>query len=335
MRTLRGTTLKLLAARAGRCRRAAVGVVALGIALLAGPANDAAAADPPPPSGSTAGAVPAPAPIVFGDDELIIREIFTSHLPTTLKKYELRLWVHPHFGDLVDNDNLRLTTGIRYGLTQSWEISASSDLYFSHGLRHVGFFDRYGAAGVQLGTKINLGQPVLRGWDTAAGVDYVFPTGRPPSDLTDGLRHLMPYLTFSHRLQSHRQLRIFWGLRLDHVTQTSTPGELGKNELADSSVGCTGGLVLDRKNWHYTFETSFDTTRLISHSVEDVFMIRPGVIWEIPRRHDPRVRSNWTVGASVKSTFGPGGTTLGAAFKLRYNLDLKSVWRHTPFGPAS
>ena len=281
-----------------------------------------------------AGARPTDAPLPLGDDELIIREVFQSHLPATLKAYALRLWVHPHVGDLNRRDFLRLSTGVRYGLTPISEISASSDLYFSHGFGDVRFFDRYGAANLQLGTKINLGQPFLSGWDTATGIDYEFPVGRPPAELTDGLRHLVPYITLSHRLPSHRDLRIFWGLRLDEVTRTSVPGEFGRNDLRDSSTGATGGFVLDRHNWHYTLETSLDTTRLVGHSDKDVFMIRPGVIWEVLSHRKPRALTNWVIGGAVSSTTGPGGTSLGASLKLRYNLDVKSLLYHTPFDPS-
>jgi len=92
--------------------------------------------------------------------------------------------------------------------------------------------------------------------------------------------------------------------------------------------------VIDRKNWHYTFESSYDTTRLLGHSAADVFMIRPGVLWEILSHRNPRARSNWVVGTAVRSTFGPGGTSLGVSLKLRYNLDLKGWLRHTPFDGA-
>jgi hypothetical protein len=309
-------------------------MVALGIALcaacsgVAGP--DASLAAP----GADPNAQPDATLVALGDDELIIPEVFQSHLPTTLKESALRLWVHPHLGDLSHHDYLPISTGVRYGLTKNWEISLASNLYFSHGLRNVRLFDRYGAADLQFGTKINLGQPFLPGWDTAAGIDYVFPTGRPPAELTDGLRHLKPYVTFSHRIESHRALRglrVFWGLRLDEVTRTSVPGEFGKNSLKDNSIGATGGFVIDRNNWHYTFETSLDTTRFIGHGDRDVLTVRPGVIWEVLSRRHPLVRSNWVIGTALSSTIGPGGTSLGASLKLRYNLNLTSWWRHTPF----
>jgi hypothetical protein len=309
-------------------------MAALGIAWLAAGNGVAAPAGTLAAPSADAGARPATALVAFGDDELIIREIFQSHLPTTLKKYALRFWVHPHLDDLIHNDFLRLSTGFRYGLTEKCEISTSSDLYFSHGRGQVSFFDRYGAANLQLGTKINLGQPLISGWDVATGVDYVFPTGRPPAELTDGLRHFMPYLTLSHRLESPRDLRIFWGLRLDEVTHTSVPGTFGRNDLKDNSTGITGGFVIDRKNWHYTFETSYDTTRLIGHSDRDVVMFRPGVIWEILSRRHPLTRSNWVVGVAVGCTSGPGGTSLGGSLRLRYNIDLKSPFYHTPIDSA-
>ena len=273
------------------------------------------------------GIFPADVPPAYGDDELLIPEVFQSHLPTTLAKYAFRLWLNPHLGDILNKDHLRLTTGVRYGFTANWEVSLASDLYFSHGNGDVEAFKRYGAANLLLGTKLNLGQPWSCGWNIGTGFDLMFPTGRPPAELTDGLRHFMPYVTFSRRLESHPDLRIFWGLRLDDVTHTTVPGDFGKNAFHESSTGVTGGWVIDRKNWHYTFETSFDTTRLIGHYAKDIFTVRPGVIWEITSRRHPQAKGHWLVGVAVINTFGPGGTSLGASLKLRYNRDLKGSRR--------
>ena len=259
----------------------------------------------------------------LGDDELVIDEVFQSHLPTTLEKYGLRLSVHPHLGDWLHKDHMRMTTTLRYGLTENCEISAGSNLYFSHGNGDVRAFEDNGAANLRLGAKLNLGQILFKGWETAAGVNYEIPVGHPPPELTDGLRHFRPYATFSHRLDSHPDLRVFVGFRLDSVTKTSLPGEFGKNAFHGTSTGLTGGMVIHRQNWHYTFEASWDTTRLIGVTSEDIYSIRPGVLWEIPTRRDREIRSNWMVGFALNNTYGPGGNSLGASFKLRYNRDLK------------
>ena len=274
------------------------------------------------------------APYAFGDDELIIEEVFQSHLPTTLKKYNLRLSVHPHLGDWVNKDRMRLTTTLRYGLTDNCELSAGSNLFFSHGHGDIRAFDDYGAADLKLGVKLNLGQFLFRGWDTAAGVEYELPIHHPPAELTDGLRHSRPYTTFSHRLESHPNLRIFVGLHGDIITRTSVPGEFGRNSLHESSSGITGGWVIDRGNLHYTFEASFDSTRLFARTEEDLYTIRPGVIWEIPTRRDPQLMSHWVVGVALNDTFGPGGNSVGASFKLRYSQDLKRKSQRPPGAEA-
>ena len=323
-----------ICARVGRGCHARAGICLLGLVWLAAgrcaevPHESVAA----PVVGT--GIFPASTSAIYGDDEFLIPEVFESHLPTTLEKYAFRLWLNPHLGDWQNQNYMRLTTGVRYGLTENWEVSAASDLYFSHGNGEVRAFERYGAANLQLGTKLNLGQPLFSGWDIGTGFDLEFPVSHPPAELMDGLGHFMPYMTFSHRLEQHKDLRIFWGVRIDEVTRTAIPGEFGKNAFHESSAGITGGWVIDRKNWHYTFETSYDTTRLIGRLAKDVFTARPGVIWEIPSRRNHLAKGHWMVGVAVKSTFGPGGTSLGGSLKLRYTRDLKIPLRHKPTTPT-
>ena len=271
----------------------------------------------------------------YGDDELLVPEVFQGHLPTTLEKSAVRLAVNPHLGDVQNKERLRMTTSLRYGLTENWETSMAGDLYFSHGHGVIRSFDSKGVSTLRFGMKVNLGEPLLAGWKMGAGADYIFPNGRPPAELTDGLRHFIPYVTVSHRLESHPDLRIFFGFRYEDITHTSVPGEFADNAFHDSSTGITGGWVLDRKNWHYTFETSYDTTRLLRGPAKDVYTARPGVIWEIPSRRHPQTKSNWVVGVALNGTFGrPGSISLGASFRLRYSRDIKDLFRPTSTAPA-
>jgi len=258
----------------------------------------------------------------LGDDELNIDEVFHSHLPTTLERDGLRLSINPRLGDLRKRDHLRVTTRVRYGLTERSELSAGVVPYFSHGQGNVPSFDQHGIASLRFGAKVNLGEPWLAGWETGAGFDYEYPTGHPPAELTDGLRHFRPYVSFSHRLEARPDLRVFVGFRLDVVDHTSVMGQVPKYWFRESSAGITGGWVLDRDRLHYTFEASYDTTRAFGKGTEDVFSIRPGVIWEVPRRGNRPGRGNWMIGAALNGTFGPGGSSLGASFKLRFNSDL-------------
>jgi len=298
-------------------------LLALGVALAMSAGGRAALVETENPWGSGR--------YQLGDDQLQIDEVFQSHLPATMEKYALRLSVNPHLSDWQNKEHMRVTTVVRYGLTSKCEISAGSNLYFSHGHGDLRAFDNYGAANLRLGARFDLGEPVLDGWETGAGFEYEFPTGRPPAEVTDGLRHFRPYVTFSHRCETHPNLRLFVGFRLDEVEQTSVPGEFGKNAFHESSTGITGGWVVDRDRWHYTFELSYDTNRLVGQGSEDIYSIRPGVLYEVPARGKSQVRSNWLVGVAVNNTFGPGGSSVGASFKLRYSSDLKNFrrYRHT------
>src|SRR5450631_2266055 len=156
-------TLQRIAGWAGRCHPAKGGLFALGLALSGAGTGVAA-----PVINDSAGTRLSTL-YNLGDDELLIDEIFSSHLPTTLHKYGLRFSVNPNLGDWQRKDYMRLNTTLRYGVTDNCEISAGSVLYFSHGHGDVRAFDSYGAANFRVGAKLNLGQPLFSGWDTAAG----------------------------------------------------------------------------------------------------------------------------------------------------------------------
>lgn len=316
----------------GHCFKA--GLFVLGLFLFTVSGNTAVpdknSSVPPVPG---MGIFPPTVPMARGDDEFLIPEVFQGHLPSTLEKYALRFSVNPRVGDLQNKDHMRLITGLRYGVSENFEIGASSDLYFSHGHGDVHTFENYGAANLKLSAKVNLGEPFFPGWKVGAGFECQSPIGRPPAELTDGLRHFNPYVTFSHRLEAHPDMRIFFGFRFDLLGRTSVQGELGKNSVTENASGVTGGWVIDRKNWHYTFEASYDTTRWLGHTAADIYVVRPGVLWEIPKRNYPQLKSNWLVGLAVKSTFGPGGTSIGASFRLRYSRDFKKLLRRAPVIP--
>jgi len=266
-------------------------------------------------------------PNVRGDDEIRIREVFSSHLPDTMAKNSFRASIHPHFGDFDRHDYFRISNTLRYGATSKLEVSAGLDAYASHGLGDVGAFKEIGIMAMEFGAKLNIGNSILRDWDSAIGFDVVLPTGSPPMELTDGLRHFAPYVSFSRRMESRRNIRLFWGAGVDIVSVAEFPGELRDNQFDDDSVNVTAGFVIDRNMLHYSFETKLATTRVIGNgSDDDLFELRPGIIWEIPTWHDHHKRSGWMVGLGGRVSFGRDGTDFGASAKLRYNLDLKRLF---------
>ena len=73
----------------------------------------------------------------LGADEFLSDEVFHSHLPTTLEKNRLRLSVNPRLGDWERKDHMRLTTRLRYGLTDACEISDAIVVPVCHVLYHA------------------------------------------------------------------------------------------------------------------------------------------------------------------------------------------------------
>jgi hypothetical protein len=69
------------------------------------------------------------------------------------KKNRLKLIIHPHFGDLHRRDYLRMPLGLRYGLTQNWEITGEVEAFFAHGLGDIPFFHQEGHSPVTTSTR--------------------------------------------------------------------------------------------------------------------------------------------------------------------------------------
>ena len=262
------------------------------------------------------------------DDDLRVRGIFNSVLPRTEKKHSLRLIVHPHLGDLTKRDDIRTALGFRYGITTRWEATAEVDAYFSHGLKNKSFFEESGFSTVHLGTKYQLGKIFRLGWETSAGVDFSQPIGSPPIDVTDGLRHIAPFLSVSRPLAGAPGWRVFCGTGWDDVTKVSNRGALEKNELGDDSVNLSGGVLWERGTTTYALEATYATTRFTADVSRDVYALRPSVLWVLPAKYTFHSKGKWLLGIGLRLSHGPDGNDLGLNAKLRVNFDFKRLLGH-------
>ncbi|HEY8994991.1 MAG TPA: hypothetical protein VIM71_10040 [Lacunisphaera sp.] len=259
------------------------------------------------------------------DDDLQIKGVFNSVLPKTEHKHALRFIVHPHLGDLTKRDHIRSALGFRYGISSRWEASAEVDAYFTHGLKHGGFFEESGFSTVHLGTKYLIGDPFDVGWDTSVGINWQQPMGNPPLDVTDGLRHTAPFITASHKLAGAPGWRVFAGCGWDAVTQTATRGELEKNELGDDSINVNGGVLYERGPMTYALEATYYTTRFTASVNRDVYALRPSIVWVLPPKYTFGSKGKWLLGLGLRLTHGPDGNDVGLNAKLRVNFDFKRL----------
>jgi hypothetical protein len=273
-------------------------------------------------------------PPKVSDDSLNIPGVFNSSLPGTEHKANLKLVVHPHFGDFTQRDYLRTPVALIYGVTGRWEMSEETDTYFSHGLGKQRLFSRAGLSGLGFATKYRIGDQLWPGWDIGVGAGYIFPVDHPPPEVTDGLKHLDSFVTFAHPLLNHPGVRVFFNLGSDLVKQTAIPAETTKNQLRDNSQNVTVGAVWTRGAFTYTLETSYSTTRLTGHIKQDVFGVRPGFVWELPKKFTFYSRGQWIFGLGLHVDHGPDGTDIGLSGKLRINFDFKRLWHSMGKSPT-
>ncbi len=269
------------------------------------------------------GEAPKPAP----REDIAVRGVFTSDLPDLGPKHSLRLTWNPHFGDLTKRDYFRTDMGLKYVLSSRAELRASSMAYFSHGLKDVDLFDQAGFGSVRLEAKYKFEQPLLGKWESAVGARFFTPINDPPYELTDGLERWSAYAAFARQLDRRPEIRVFWGLGFDLVHETSTFGRYGGNDLRDDSHYISGGFVIDRGRTHYTLESKWTSTRLLGSSEQDVFELRPGIVWELGRPREETGKSRWLLGVSVSSSYGPDGADFSLGTRLRGDFDLKRLFR--------
>ena len=271
----------------------------------------------------------------ISDDSLRVKGIFNSVLPGTEEKNSFKLKVHPHFGDLEKRHHIRTDLGFSYGLYENWDIVAKTRFYFGHGLKDAPLFDEPGFADYVLETKYHLGNLILPKWDSAVNFSYAAPIGNPPPRVTDGLIHRKMIWSFARPLESKPHVRVFWSLITDIVSETSVKGRVEENDLRDSSQGISGGFVVDKGSVHYTLESSFASTSLWGKGGKDLFSVRPGILWQVPRKYTFNSEGQWLIGGAVPVSYGPDGTDVGLSVKLRMNFDFNRSKNSADNPPSS
>lgn len=286
-----------------------LGVMCLPLAALA------AELPAPPAAPNLASAAPSDA----GDDNpqyfSRVRGLFDIDLPATVKKYDLKIVIHPHFGDFTRKAYIRIPVGVRFGLNDRTEGNFEAESYVSHGLKdHT---EGNGFSALHLGMKYELADWMKEHVNTSVGVTTTFPVGRPPLELTDGHNHVAPYIVFSKTFASAPQLAPFVSFGADFISDSSVPGSIGPNTPKSHAMGVSPGFIYDAGTLKYTLVLNYSTTALIGSGNNHFYGVNPSVLWELPRKLTFSSNSRWVVGLGYKWGHGPDGTDSGTSVKLR------------------
>lgn len=253
-----------------------------------------------------------------------VQGLFDVDLPKTVEKFKAKLILHPHFGDLLHRDYLRIPLGVRLGIGNRTEVNGEVESYITHGLRKSA---GYGFDMIRLGAKHQWRKASESDIDMSYGINTAFPVGRPPLSLTDGLIHVSPYVTFSKPWPSLPKLTPFLSLGTDWVWKSSVRGETLKNQPRSDSMGISTGFFYDRDQFKYTLVTSYWTTSLIGQGNRQFASINPSILWQLPPALKFHSKGNWIFGLGLKASFGPDGTDFGVSTKLRGEFKLAHFFR--------
>ncbi len=255
--------------------------------------------------------------------------LFDVDLPKTVERNRIKLLIRPHFGDLLHRDYIRLPVGVRVGLNDRTELNGEAEAFANHGLKRNGA--GYGIGALRLGTKYQWSHWLKPDVHTSSGLNLSIPVGRPPITMTDGYRHLNPYVTLSRRWERFPQATPFVTLGADLLTRTRVPGSFARNQPQSSTFGGSVGFLYDtREDFKYTFVANYATTSLVGRGSHHFVSISPGILWQLPRSLTFGSQTKWVFGLGFKAGFGPDGTEFGTSAKLRGELNLRRLFGAKP-----
>jgi hypothetical protein len=252
-----------------------------------------------------------------------IRGLFDFDLPDIDPPGTVKLILHPHFGDLIRRDYMRIDGGFRWALNNRLEISPEASVYFTHGINGGG--PGYGVGEVRLGTKY-----VIPAWprptmETSLTLGVERPVGHAPIDMTDGLNHVTPGFLIQHRSREHWKLTTFGGAGLDLVSNSKVLGTPVRNQPLDDSMNFTIGAVYDMGQIRYTLATTYATTAGLGDETHNYFYVRPNILWYIPKKYTFNSKTQWIIAVGARASWGPDGSEVSFSNRVRAEITFRQV----------
>ncbi len=279
------------------------------------------------PAGNTS-ATQESRPILSG-----IRGLFDFDLPTIDPPGTIKLILHPHVGDFVRRDYMRMEVGLRWALNDHFEIRPEASTYFTHGLGGSSA-DGYGVGELRLGSKY-----ILRGWpqsdfETSFFLNVEVPVGHPPVDLTDGFNHVAPGFLVQHQSHRNPKLTTFAGAGLDIVSDSDIAGTPVRNQPLDDSMNFTAGVIYDLGQVKWTLSTTYATTAGLGDTTEDFFYVRPNFLWYVPKKYTFNYQTQWIIGLGIRASWGPDGNEVSFSNRVRAEITFRQFMEKIRRKPA-
>jgi hypothetical protein len=248
--------------------------------------------------------------------------LFSGDLPELNLPDTIKLTFRPHFGDPFNRDYMRVESGVRWALSEHFELRTGASAFFTHGFRDSA---GYGIGQLSGGARYIFRDAPWQGYETIVDVGYVAPVGHPPVDMTDGFTHFQPSFIVQHLTDFNPRLTLFTGMGLDIVNKTSIPGTFGTNQPHDSVISTTAGGVYDAGQIKWTFTAIYANSVLVGVRARSFVYLQPGLLWYVPRKYTFHSRTQWIAGLGANASWGPDGMHFGASTRLRAEITFRQV----------
>ncbi len=234
-------------------------------------------------------------------------------LPSFAPSGALKLSFRPRFGDLKNEDFFRLPVGARFKVNDRLELNSELGSYITNGLRD---YAGNGLYQFRAGMKYERAIDDESGW--SAGFEWNTPLSHPPIEMTDGLRHTLPYVTFTRTLLPRYKLVGFATLGADLIDHTSLPENYAENQLRSNNLILTLGVAREWRRMNVILRIFNANTAPFGGEPENVFGLRPSIGVPILRRPDGSPRA--TVTFEGRTIWGPDGFETGLSTRVRVDL---------------
>ena len=247
-------------------------------------------------------------------------DLVDQGLPSFAPQGAFRLSLRPRFGDLLREDYFRFLVGARFKVNEQLEFSSELGTYFTHGMRDSvgnGFYQ------FRLGTRYEFAYTPDSGW--SVGLDFTTPLSRPPYDITDGLRHTLPSVTYTRTISVKHGLVGFATVGLDLLDHTALPVNFSENQLQANSTIVTLGVARQWRRMHVILRVFDGNTAFLSSRSQNVVGVRPSIGIPFLRRPDGTPRATATF--EGRAIWGPDGFETGVNTSVRLDLNYRSGQR--------
>ena len=251
-----------------------------------------------------------------------ISGIFNGDLPQLDLPDTVKVILRPHFGDLFRRDYMQVETGLRYALNNHFELSTEASVFFTH---CFGDSAGYGMGKIRFGSKYVFEHWPRPDFESSFALNVDVPTGHPPVDMTDGHFHFSPSYVLQFHSRRNPHLTTFGGVGLDFIRDSHVQGTFGRNQPHDNSFSITGGGIYDLGQLKWTFSATYATTSVLSNRPEQFFSVQPGLLWYVPSKFTFHSKTQWIVGLTARSAWGPDGTEFSLGSRLRAEITFRQV----------